>query len=504
MMTTRYRFGLLIALWGVLAFPLMAQPEWNNRAVLQQNREAPHATMMVYPEAAMAREMDQTSSPWFHSLNGPWHFHWSENPAQRPQNFFQPDFDVREWATIPVPFNWELQGYGLPIYTNIQYPYDISEQKAPEAWNPVGSYRRSFELPEGWEERQVYVTFDGVQSAFYVWVNGQKVGYSQGSRTPAEFDLTPYLKTGTNVIAAEVYRWSDGSYLEDQDFWRLSGIFRDVYLWSTAELHIRDLGISASLADDMTTGLLTISGEVRRSSGARKVKVEGQLIDPDGKTVWSDELSVKLRAGETPFAMPTHRLPEVQRWDAEHPHLYTLLITLKKGNEVLEVIPQRVGFRRVEIKNGRILVNGRDVRFKGVNRHEHTAWGGHVVSRESMIRDIELMKQHNINSVRTSHYPNVPLWYDLCDEYGLYLIDEGNIETHGFGNDPNNKLANDPSWRAAHLDRVQRMVYRDRNHPSVVIWSLGNESGDGPNMRAVYEWVHNFDPSRPYHYEGTE
>ena len=496
---------LLAALLCLPGGSLLAQPEWNNRAVLHLNREAPHAAMMIYPSETLARGMDPAASPWFRSLNGPWQFHWVERPADRAADFFRPDFDASSWATIPVPSNWEVEGYGLPIYTNILYPYDISAQQAPTDWNPVGAYRRTFELPADWDGRQVYVTFDGVQSAFYLWVNGQRVGYSQGSRTPAEFDLTPYLQPGENLIAAEVYRWSDGSYLEDQDFWRLSGIFRDVYLWSTAPQHIRDYEVTATLDDDLTTGLLAVRGEVRRSQGDRKVQIRARLLDPAGAEVWKTEVPLRLGRGVTSFGLPPHRLPAVQRWDAEHPHLYTLLLTLADSRgEVIEVIPQRVGFRRVEIANGRILINGRDVRFKGVNRHEHTATGGHVVTREAMVRDIELMKQNNINAVRTSHYPNVQLWYHLCDQYGLYVIDEGNIETHGFGNDLNNKLANDPSWREAHLDRVQRMVYRDRNHPSVVIWSLGNESGDGPNMRAVYEWVHRFDPSRPFHYEGTE
>jgi len=477
--------------------------DWDNVKVLQINRENPHATMMVYDSQQAALSFDKKQSVFHQCLNGQWKFKWSKNPATRPADFYKTSFDDSGWGNIKVPSNWELQGHGVPIYTNIEYPFDIENFEAPKEWNPVGSYRRTFEVPANWKGRQVYINFDGVQSAFYLWVNGKKVGYSQGSRTPGEFNITPYLKSGINQVAVEVYRWSDGSYLEDQDFWRLSGIFRDVYLWSTPNTHIRDFEVSASLDKAYTNGVFKIKGELLAISDAA-VAVQYQLFDNGGHELLNEHVALNAGKGLTAFETKEHTLANIAAWNAESPTLYQLLISLKdKNDEVLEVIPQRVGFRRIEIKNGKMLVNGVQVLFKGVNRHEHHPTTGHYVTTDDMLRDIVLMKQNNINAVRTSHYPNTPEWYDLCDQYGLYVMDEGNIETHGFGNYKKNRLSNDPAWREAHLDRVQRMVYRDRNHPSVVIWSFGNESGDGPNVEHVYKWVQEFDPSRPFHYEGT-
>ncbi|MBR8538220.1 DUF4981 domain-containing protein [Carboxylicivirga sediminis] len=477
--------------------------DWDNVKVLQINREKPHATMMVYGSEQAALSFDKKQSAYHQCLNGQWKFKWSENPSSRPVDFYKSTFNDAEWGTIPVPSNWELEGHGVPIYTNIEYPFDKENLEAPKEWNPVGSYRRNFTLPINWDGRQVYINFDGVQSAFYVWVNGKKVGYSQGSRTPGEFNITQYLKVGDNQLAVEVYRWSDGSYLEDQDFWRLSGIFRDVYLWSTPSSHIRDFNITATLDESNTNGILKLEGELV-STVANAVVVEYQLLDSEGQELLKHSIDVVADKGITTFKADEHTLKNITSWNAESPTLYMLLMSLKdKSGNVLEVIPQKVGFRRIEIKDGKLLVNGVQVLFKGVNRHEHSPETGHYVTTEDMMRDIVLMKQNNINAVRTSHYPNAPEWYDLCDEHGLYLIDEGNIETHGFDNNKKNRLSNAPEWREAHLDRVKRMVYRDRNHPSVIIWSFGNESGDGPNVEHVYKWVQKADPTRPFHYEGT-
>ncbi|WP_430811948.1 MULTISPECIES: glycoside hydrolase family 2 TIM barrel-domain containing protein [unclassified Carboxylicivirga] len=477
--------------------------DWDNVKVLQINREKPHATMMVYQSEQAALSFDKKQSAYHQCLNGLWKFKWSENPSSRPVDFYKSTFNDAEWGTISVPSNWELEGHGVPIYTNIEYPFDKENLEAPKEWNPVGSYRRNFTLPANWDGRQVYINFDGVQSAFYVWVNGKKVGYSQGSRTPGEFNITQYLKVGDNQLAVEVYRWSDGSYLEDQDFWRLSGIFRDVYLWSTPSSHIRDFNVTATLDESNTNGILKLEGEVV-STVANAVVVEYQLLDSEGQELLKHSIDVVADKGITTFKADEHTLKNITSWNAESPTLYMLLMSLKdKRGNVLEVIPQKVGFRRIEIKDGKLLVNGVQVLFKGVNRHEHSPETGHYVTTEDMMRDIVLMKQNNINAVRTSHYPNAPEWYDLCDEHGLYLIDEGNIETHGFNNNKNNRLSNAPEWREAHLDRVKRMVYRDRNHPSVIIWSFGNESGDGPNVEHVYKWVQKADPTRPFHYEGT-
>lgn len=476
--------------------------DWDNVKVLQINREKPHTTMMVYGNDQTALTFDKEQSDYYKNLNGQWKFNWSKNPASRPTDFYKTSFNDTEWGTIPVPSNWEVEGHGVPIYTNIEYPFDKENVEAPKEWNPVGSYRRMFTLPTNWDGRQVYINFDGVQSAFYIWVNGKKVGYSQGSRTPGEFNITKYLKAGKNQLAVEVYRWSDGSYLEDQDFWRLSGIFRDVYLWSTPNTHIRDFNVTATLDETNTNGFFQLTGEVT-STTKDAFSIDYAIEDINGNSVLEGSIP-KNPKGKFDFTTTQHTIKNIKQWNAEQPNLYNLLISLKDSEgEILEVIPQKIGFRKVEIKNGKLLVNGVQVLFKGVNRHEHHPETGHYVTRTDMMRDIVLMKQSNINAVRTSHYPNAPEWYELCDKYGIYVIDEGNIETHGFDNNKKNRLSNDPAWKAAHLDRVQRMVYRDRNHPSVVIWSFGNESGDGPNVENVYEWVKQTDPSRPFHYEGT-
>ncbi len=482
------------------------RPEWDDVGVLQVNREDPRTTMMVFPSLQQARLYDREQSPWFVSLNGQWKFHWVSRPADRPVDFYRADFDVQKWNTIPVPSNWEMEGYGTPVYINHRNPFDISEVRAPYEWNPVGSYRHSFHLPPDWDRRQVFINFDGVSSAFYLWINGEQVGYSQGSRTPAEFDITGFLNEGENQIAVEVYRWSDGAYLENQDFWRLSGIFRDVYLWSTSQWHLRDFDITSSLDDHYRDGVFDLSGEVALYGGIAEAEliVEVRLYDPNGQLVYEQHKTVQAAGDRTPFTLGERRINRPQKWSAETPHLFELYITLRDtGGEVVAVIPRKVGFRRVEIAHSRIRINGQAVRFKGVNRHEHSPHTAHYVTRQEMMEDIILMKKNNFNAVRTSHYPNHPLWYELCDEYGLYVINEANIETHEFGNDPDNLIANHPDWKQAHLDRFKRMVYRDRNHPSVVIWSLGNEAGDGPNIAAVHEWSMENEPTRPFHYERT-
>ncbi len=496
---------LLLALVLLLGMNLYAseKADWDNVNVLHLNREEPHATMMVYAEENSARSFDKSQSDFFRSLNGQWEFRWSKNPASRPLDFFNPAYDASDWDMITVPMNWQLAGYGTPIYTNVEYPFEKGELAAPRDWNPVGSYRRTFSIPSNWNNREVYIHFEGVESAFYIWVNGKRVGYSQGSRTPAEFNIGPFLKKGENLLAVEVYRWSDGSYLEDQDFWRLSGIFRDVYLWSTPRTHIRDFKITSTLDDTYRDGIFKMEGEVI-SKVAEPVTVSYSLRNKDGAEVIHGSVAVDVKAGVVNFETEQHRVKDVIQWNAEIPHLYEMFLFLKdKKGKVLEVIPQQVGFRKVEITGGRLLVNGVAVLLKGVNRHEHNPQTGHYVTTEEMMRDIVLMKKNNINAVRTSHYPNVAKWYDLCDRYGLYVIDEANIETHGFGASVNNRLSNDPAWEQAYLERVQRMLYRDRNHPSIIIWSLGNESGDGPNVKVAYQWVNEIDPSRPFHYEGT-
>ncbi|MGJ8652434.1 MAG: glycoside hydrolase family 2 TIM barrel-domain containing protein [Opitutaceae bacterium] len=468
---------------------LHSMPDWENPAVLQQGVETPRATFFAYPTVGAAQTMDRENA-WFKLLNGDWKFSWSAKPADRPQDFYQRNYDDADWAMIPVPSNWEREGYSLPLYTNRTYPFPKDAPKIPHEDNPVGSYRHWFELGNT-GDRETFLTFDGVKSAFYVWINGEKIGYSQGSRTAVEFNITKHIKPGKNLVAVEVYRWCDGSYLEDQDFWRLSGIFRDVYLTSRAPTHIRDFTIVTDLDADYRDAVLKVDADIVGGKGA----MDFELLDADGKSVLTKTMSSTF---EAPIKNP-------RKWSAEDPYLYTALLSLKNAaGQIIEVIPQRVGFREAEVKDGIYQLNGVPIKFKGVNRHEHDPVTGQVVSLENMIRDIKLFKEYNINAVRTSHYPNAPVWYDLCDQYGIYVIDEANIESHDYENKPNNKLANDPVWAESILNRVQRMVARDKNHASIVVWSLGNEAGSGPNFVKALEWIHANDTTRPVQYEGGD
>ena len=487
----------------------MAAPnDWENPIMIAQNKEAPHCTLMPYKSEAKAMEGDRFSSAYFKSLNGAWRFHWAPKPADRPVDFYKPNFDVSDWKTIPVPDNWQLYGYGRPIYTNVRYPFKKNPPFIQHDYNPVGSYRREFTVPAAWKNRQVFLHFDAVESAFYLWINGRKVGYSQGSRTPAEFRITDYLRPGKNVLAAEVYRWSDGSYLEDQDFWRLSGIFRNVYLFSTPQTHIRDFEIKTDLDSDYRDAILHVTARVHNYGSRAFVNpsVEIALYDPKGQLVNSEVLAKDatdyLRPGAESVLVMSAPVVNPLKWSAEKPNLYTLVLRLKnKAGKTIEFESARIGFRKVQIRGNQFLVNGKPILIKGVNRHEHDPDTGHYVTEASMKQDILLMKRFNINAVRTCHYPDDPRWYELCDQYGLYLIDEANIESHGMGYKPDHTLANRPKWEKAHLDRIQRMVERDKNHPSVIIWSMGNEAGFGTNFEACSDWIHRRDPSRPVHYE---
>lgn len=478
---------------ALISCALCAQqkPEWDDPAVIQTGTEKPRATAMIYPSRALALTFDRARSPWHQSLNGTWKFHWSKNPASRPVNFFEPTFSDAAWKTLPVPANWQMHGYDYPIYTNIIYPWPQSNREAPQVpkdFNPVGSYRKTFAVPPTWKGRQVFLHFDGVDSAFYVWVNGKQAGYSEDSRTPAEFDITPHLKAGANLLAVEVYRFSDGAFLEDQDMWRMSGIFRDVYLWSAGSPHIRDFEVLTELDAAYRDATLRVKTEANGGT------VVAELLDAAGKSVAKGE-------GRGTIALP---VTNPAKWTAETPNLYTLLLSLKNDKGMLvEVIPQRVGFRKVEIRDARLLVNGREILIKGVNRHETNPDTGKVMTRALMIKDIELMKRFNVNSVRTAHYPNVPEFYELCDIYGLYVMDEANHETHHYGSYGPNWIATRPEWKEAVVDRTRRMIERDKNHASIIMWSLGNEAGDGPNVAAAYQFARQRDPGRPVHYEGT-
>ena len=491
--------------------------------IVSVNRLPMRASAFAFENQSGAEGRQKESSAYYLSLNGSWKFNWVQDPRKRPTDFYKADFNDVSWTDFKVPANWELNGYGLPIYVNQPYeftghakrgaqlhpPFDI-----PVDNNPVGSYRKKFTLPQEWDGRQVFIHLGAVKSAFFIWVNGQKVGYSEDSKLAAEFDITKYVKRGENLVALQVYRWSDGSYLECQDMWRISGIERDVYLYSTPKLDIRDFKIGSTLTNNYTNGLLTVQAEVanykidRNTSHSKPdtFSLSIEVKDAAGKTVLKKETECvqKVLGQYKTFYVFTEQLPNVNTWSAEVPYLYTLFMTLKdKKGEVLEVVPAKVGFRSIEIKNNNFLVNGKRVLLKGVNRHEHNPRQGHTVTKEDMRKDMEMMKKLNVNAVRHSHYPPDPYWMELCDEYGLYVVDEANIESHGLGYSLDVTLANKPEWRNAHLERIQRMYQRDKNHPSVVTWSLGNEAGNGSNFYEAYEWLKKED-SRPVQYERAE
>jgi beta-galactosidase len=503
------RIIILAVCVNLFIFPAQSN-DWENPETIGINKLPPHAAAMVYRDMQTALHSPREGSPFYRSLNGKWKFNWVEKPSDRPVDFYRSDFDASCWDDIIVPSNWQLEGYGTPIYLNSPYPFVKNPPFIQKHYNPVGSYRKEFTVPADWSGRRIILHFDGVESAFYLWINGRKAGYSQGSRMPAEFDITHYLKNGRNLIAAEVYRWSDGSYLECQDFWRLSGIFRDVYLYSIPGLHIRDFEVMTDLDENYQNAVLTVKAWIENHSGEEaSPELEISLLDAGmervGNQPFYKEKSPLISTGEENIITADYSVLSPLKWSAETPNLYHLVLMLRNSSgQVLEVQTCKVGFREVEIRGGQLLVNGKPVLLKGVNRHEHDPVTGHYVSTESMLKDIKLMKQFNINAVRTSHYPDHPVWYDLCDQYGLYLIDEANIESHGMGYHPDVALGNNPEWKKAHIDRIQRMVERDKNHPSVIIWSMGNEAGDGVNFEAASEWIHQRDSSRPVHYERAE
>ncbi len=485
-----------------------ARVDWEDPEVFSRNREPARSSFIPFADRASALAGAPNRSPFFLSLNGSWKFHWSSDPAHRPVRFYEEDFDVSRWEEMTVPSNWQLEGYGVPIYIEAGLPFSSEPvpPRVPHQENPVGSYRRTFVLPGSWLDRQVFLHFGGVNSAFYVWINGQEVGYSQGSKTPAEFDITSYVRPGENTLAVEVYRWSDGSYLEDQDFWRLSGIERDVFAYSTPPTHMFDFLAVADLVNEYADGQLRVEVDLEnhRTTASDPLQVVMDLLDEDDRSVLPQPMveDIEVAASSRSFVVFETTISRPKKWSAESPHLYSLVLQLlDEDGAVQEVVSRRVGLRKVEIRKGQLLVNGTPVLIKGVNRHEHDPEKGRVMSEELMLKDIQLMKRFNINAVRTSHYPNVPRWYELCDEYGLYVVDEANVESHGVGYDPDVTLANKPEWEAAHLDRMVRMVERDKNHPSVIVWSLGNESGDGVIFEKMYQWTKRRDPSRPVQYE---
>ena len=512
---------ILLGMVALLASSTLSATEhhdWEDNHVLQINREPARAYFIPYGEKAGDRML---------SLNGEWQFRWTKTPQWRIKDFYRTDFNDSGWIKFPVPANWEVNdgnhSFGTPIYISAGYPFKIdppyvmSEPKREwttyEERNPTGQYRRTFTLPAGWQAGQTFLRFEGVMSAFYVWINGQKVGYSQGSMEPSEFNITSYLQQGDNQIAVEVYKYSDGSYLEDQDFWRFGGIHRDVLLYHTPDVRLRDVAIRASM-----DGVLQINPQfsVYHNENGEGYRLVATLFDGNSPvccdTIATDEtLDLAHKAsrmnewfpqrGYRKFNRMEMKVDHPRLWSVDHPNLYTLRLQLQNADgTIVEQTTQQVGFRTIEIADGRLLINGRAIKIRGVNRHEHDPYRARVMTEELMKQDLQLMKQANINAVRLAHYPNCPRWYELCDSMGMYVMDEADCETHGL----RGTLASTPDWADAFLDRAIRMAERDKNHPSIIFWSLGNESGYGPNHAAMSAWLHEFDPTRPVHYEGAQ
>lgn len=490
-------------------------PEWNGAIDLfRVGTQPPHTTLMPYADVGQALAADRTRSPFRLSLDGTWKFAYADRPADRDTDFYRTDVDDRDWDTIPVPSVWQVHGYDFPIYVNITYPWwgpnglgeEAQPPAAPTRYNPVGQYRRTFTVPKDWSGRRTFLHFEGVKSAHYVWINGELVGYHEDSYTPAEYDITPHLRPGTNQIAVEVYRFSDGDWLEDQDMIRLSGIFRSVYLYSTPAVHLRDFKLDTPLGDDYASAELSVTASVRDYGGGNQGRytVETQLYDSGGHAVWSRPLqqAVDLDAGDETTVQAAKAVPAPKLWSAEHPNLYTAVLRLRDpAGKVIETLSHRVGLREFALKDGLMRINGKPVSFRGTNRHEMHPDRGTALTRADLVKDITIIKRMNINSVRTSHYPNNPLWLELADEYGLYLVDETNLETHGIRDQ---YPGNHPDWSAACVARAQNMVHRDKNHASVVIWSLGNEAGGGSTFVNMRDWIKSYDTTRVVQYEGDD
>ncbi|MEU3255086.1 glycoside hydrolase family 2 TIM barrel-domain containing protein [Streptomyces sp. NPDC006997] len=490
-------------------------PEWNGDiALFEVGTEPPHTTLMPYADLDQALAADRTRSPYRLSLDGTWKFAYADRPDDRDPDFHRTDVDDGDWDTLPVPSVWQLHGYDFPVYVNITYPYwgpnGLGEEPRPPAaptrYNPVGQYRRTFTVPRDWAGRRTFLHFEGVKSAHYVWINGHLVGYSEDSFTPAEYDITDHLSPGTNQIAVEVYRYSDGDWLEDQDMIRLSGIFRSVYLYSTPPVRLRDFRLDTPLSADHTAAELSVTATVRSYAGdGGRYTVDTMLYDDQGHAVWSRPLRQHVDTaptGEDATVQAARPVPGPRLWSAEHPTLYTAVLRLRDpAGKVVETLSHRVGLREFALRDGLMRINGQPVSLRGTNRHEMHPDRGTALTRADMVEDIRIIKRMNMNSVRTSHYPDNPLWLELADEYGLYLVDETNLETHGIrGEFPGDHA----DWTAACVARARNMVHRDKNHASVVIWSLGNEAGGGSTFTAMHDWIRSYDTTRVIQYEGDD
>lgn len=499
-------YGLVcFSLLFLMSFSAGAQqpPDWENPAVLGMNKEVYHSTLMLPSQKSECEEIV--------SLDGVWKFKWSPDPQKRPADFYKTGYNVSAWDDIVVPGNWQMQGHGKPIYTNWTFPFLKDQPRVtgePPAYyfsyenrNPVGSYVTSFQVSPEMKSKRFYLHFESVKSAMYVWVNGKKVGYSQNSMSPAEFDVTDYVQEGENRLAVEVYRWSDGSYLEDQDMWRLSGIFRSVELWVRPLVHIKDYTLTADLSDDFSTARFNAKVWLRNTTGqdTRDLSIEAVLRGEDTsgkKVVQTINAPVEMIAANSVVAIDLSGVMKNPKlWSAEEPNLYQVEIILRNKDEVVETFNYHLGVCKQEIRGEVFLFNGKPVKMKGVNRHEHHPHTGRYLDRETIEKDLRLMKQANINMIRTSHYPNTPLFYELCDIYGFYLMDEANQESHDYGLG-NAELGDNPVWTAAHVDRAVSLIQRDKNHPSVVFWSMGNEGGKGINLKAMADTARKLDQTR--------
>ena len=497
----RALLALLFLCIGCLVASAEEHPYWEQPEVFAINKLPARATLTPY--TSFAEALSRGASQWVKDISGDWKFHWTATPAEAPEGFEAVGYDDREWATMPVPGNWEINGYGVPIYTNVNYPFPKNPPFIPHDDNPTGCYRHSFQLPEAWEGRRVILHFESGLAAMEVWLNGSSVGYAEGTKTAVEFDITPYVVEGENLLAVKGYRWSDGSYLEDQDFWRLSGFDRGVKIYSVDDVRIADAFVIADLDKGYKSGLLDARVTLENSGKEPFSGVaELFLVDAKGLSIVNQKREVAIDGGASLELTFTKVVAKVKQWSDEHPNLYTTVVVLKSdAGEVVEATSVRTGFRKVEIRDAQLLLNGKRLMINGVNIHEHNPATGHVINRELMLKDIALMKQHNINAVRTSHYPQPTEWYDLCDEYGILLVDEANIEAHGCGTGwhesyPEFHPSHRAEWKGAHHDRVRAMVERDKNHPSVILWSMGNESSDGEVYGEMYEWIKRRDRTR--------
>lgn len=477
-------------------------PEWQNPSIIGINKLAIHSSFVPFQDETTALTFNKNNSTYFQSLNGKWQFRLYDNPLQVPEDFYEPN--KLQWNSIEVPSNWQMKDFGTPYYVNMQHPFEPNPPFVPTDKNETGCYRHTFTIPQNWQNKKVILHFEGVQSAFYVWLNGEKVGYSQGSMTPAAFDISPYLETesDTNTLAVEVIRWSDGSYLEGQDYWRLSGIYRDVYLYAVPKVHIEDFYVQTLLDEKYEDATLQIDFNINDKNANDELKeskgIVIKLYNDNGENILNDTISSTQLTAEYSISNPS-------KWTAETPNLYQLTLQLlNESGNATQVISQKIGFRKAEIKNGQFLLNGQPIYFKGVNRHEFDPFNGRTITEASMIEDIKLMKQHNFNAVRASHYPNRARWYELCDEYGLYVMDEANLESHHLWFYEGNSPVTQSEWKKAIVDRGTSMVERSKNHPSIVIWSLGNEAGMGENMTAMADAIRRIDSSRPIHYESRK